>query len=89
MINTLGHCGTTVSNIPGDIDSDHSLVIANMKIKLKRRLKGDHKAQRDLTRLKEKGTRMAHQQAIKERLETQEGTWSIEEGTRQLTRAML
>src|SRR6218665_4052132 len=72
-----------------DIDSDHSLVIANIKIKLKRRHKGDHKAQRDLTRLGEEGTRIAYQQAIKERLETQEGTWSIEERTRQLTRARL
>src|SRR6218665_2035815 len=61
----------------------------NIKIKLKRRHKGDHKAQRDLTRLGEEGTRIAYQQAIKERLETQEGTWSIEERTRQLTRARL
>src|SRR6218665_1621161 len=51
--------------------------------------KGDHKAQRDLPRLGEEGTKMAYQQAIKERLETQEGAWSIGERTRQLTRAML
>src|SRR6218665_2110859 len=37
----------------------------------------------------EEGTRMAYEQAVKEILEAQEGAWGIEEGTRQLTRAML
>lgn len=51
-----------------DIDSDHSLVIANIKMKLKRKYVSPFRKQRDLTRLNEEAIGKAYRSTLEEKI---------------------
>src|ERR1700733_9163342 len=72
-----------------DVSSDHSLVMANIKIKLKKRHREKRQEQRDVSRLADEDIKLAYQEALRKKLEENKGTEDIEERTKQLTRAML
>src|SRR3984885_13144471 len=72
-----------------DVSSDHSLVMANIKIKLKKRHREKRQEQRDVSRLADEDIKLAYQEALRKKMEENKGTEDIEERTKQLTRAML
>lgn len=52
-----------------DMDSDHSLVIANIKLKLKRKHKATSQKRRDISRLNDRDIAMIYQQELAKKLE--------------------
>src|SRR3984885_11834002 len=72
-----------------DVDSDHSLVIANIKIKLKRKHREKRREQRNIARLGEEDIKRKYQQVLETKLKDQSETWDMNKRAEQLTQAML
>ena len=71
-----------------DVNSDHSLVIANIKIKLKRKYKAQSQKRRDVSRLAEEEIKNAYVGALEAKLRAIDKNQSIDEKAARLTTAM-
>ena len=71
-----------------NVNSDHSLVIANIKIKLKRKYKAQSQKRRDVSRLAEEEIKNAYVVALEAKLRAIDKNQSIDEMAARLTMAM-
>jgi len=77
-----------MQNLPGaDVESDHSLVISNIKLKLKIRDKQLSKKQRDVAKLKENDVMVKYVTELKKCLQDVTAS-SVDERTEQLSSAI-
>jgi len=65
-----------------DIDSDHSLVMANIKIKLKKKHKAQFRKRKDIARLSDKGLSNAYRIALERHLGQAEPSQDLDENAR-------
>ena len=71
-----------------DIDSDHSLVMANIKIKLKKKHKTQFRKRRDIARLSDKGISNAYRVALKRHFEQAEPSQNLDKNAKRIAMAM-
>jgi len=71
-----------------DIDSDHSLVMANIKIKLKKEHKAQFRKRRDIARLSDEGIRNAYRVALEQHLGQAEPSQDLDENAKRIAMAM-
>ena len=71
-----------------DIDSDHSLVMANIKIKLKKKHKAQFRKRRDIARLSDEGISNAYRVALERHLGQAEPSQDLDENAKRIAMAM-
>ena len=71
-----------------DMDSDHSLVIANFRLKLKRKSKPKFQKQRDLRRLNEENIGTAYRELLKKKISKTGDSKDLNDRVEELVRAM-
>jgi len=71
-----------------DIDSDHSLVMANVKIKLKKKHKAHFRKRRDIARLSDEGISNTYKAALERHLGQAEPSQDLDENAKRITMAM-
>ena len=71
-----------------DIDSDHSLVMANIKIKLKKKHKAQFGKRRDIARLSDEGISNAYRIALERHLGQAEPSQDLDENAKRIAMAM-
>jgi len=71
-----------------DIDSSHSLVMANIKIKLKKKHKAQFRKRRDIARLSDKEISNAYKVALERHLRQAEPSQDLDENARRIVMAM-
>jgi len=89
---TIGKWATSVQQCRtfqgADIDSDHSLVMANIKIKLKKKHKAQFRKQRDIARLSNKGISNAYRIALERHLGQADPSQDLDENAKRIAMAM-